>query len=327
MTDDFGYLNARIRARRSQLLPEGFYREALNLNFSELVRVLGESIYGPDLTGEALADLDHAVAVHLSRTVGDLPRLVSGEAREAVILLLMRADLINVKSVLHGKTMGWTADEIKGNLSGGTLPQGLFSAMAEAPDPASLSQVLSLVKHPLARALREASRAGRDPLETEISLDRAFYRETLRRARELDQPYLARFITFEIDALNLTTAVKLFIVGFERPWDRFFVEGGRLAGLPLFERLAAGEVDALHELHDTDLGPVAEARDLEALERALRCLGLAKAREGAKDALGPGVANDYIRQKEWEAARIRLLARRAYYGLPAPSIEQEIFCS
>jgi hypothetical protein len=87
VTDDFGYLNARIRVRRSQLLPDGFFSEGLRLSFPELVKVLGETIYGPDLTGDSLPDVDRAVLVHLSRTVGDLPRLVAGEALEAVNLI------------------------------------------------------------------------------------------------------------------------------------------------------------------------------------------------------------------------------------------------
>ena len=326
MTDDFAYLNARIRARRSQLLPEGFFREALSLNFSELVKVLAESIYGPDLTGETLGDVDRAVTVHLDRTVADLPRLVSGEAREAVNLLLMQADLANVKTILRGKSAGWTADEIMGRLVGGTLPRGLYSAMIEAPDPASLAQVLALSNHMLARALREASKAGPDQLEAEVLLDQAFHAAVLRRARELNQPCLTNFIRFQIDASNLSTGVKLSAVGFEGLPERFFVKGGSLVGLSLFQRLAGGEVAALQELTDSDFGRVAETRDLATLERSLRCVLLAKARAQSKDVLGPGLAIDYIRCKEWETSRIRLLARRAYYNLPAASVEQEVFC-
>ncbi len=83
---------------------------------------------------------------------------------------------------------------------------------------------------------------------------------------------------------------------------------------------------ALQELSNTDFGRVAEARDLAAFERSLRCVLLAKARAQSKDVLGPGLAIDYIREKEWETSRIRLLARRAYYNLPAASVEQEVFC-
>jgi V/A-type H+-transporting ATPase subunit C len=326
MADDFAYLNARIRARRSRLLPEGFFREALNLNFPELVKVLGESIYGPDLTRGDLTGVDRAVTVHLNRTVADLPRLVSGEAREAIRLLLMRSDLANVKTILRGRAAGWSADEIAGHLAGGTLPPGLYRAMAEAPDAASLAQVLSLREHPIAGVLREASKASHEPMQIEVLLDHAFYREVLRRARELDQPYLEEFTRFEIDALNLAAGVKLFTIGFEGPSEWVFLPGGRYVGLLLFQRLASGEVAALQDLSDTDFERVAEAGDLEALERSLRCVLLAKAHAQSKDVLGPGLAIDYIRCKEWEASRIRLLARRAYYNLPAASVEQEVFC-
>lgn len=326
MTDDFAYLNARIRARRSRLLAEGFFREALSLNFSQLVKVLGESIYGPDLTGETLTDVDRAVTVHLNRTVADLPRLVSGKAREAVSLLLMRSDLANVKTILRGKAAGWSEEEIAGHLAGGTIPQGFYRAMSEAPDPASLAQVLSILGHPIARALREASKSSHEPMQMEVFLDHGFYEEVLRRARELDQPYLVDFIRFEIDALNLATGVKLFTVGFEGPSEWIFLRGGLYITLSLFQRLANGEAAALEELSDSGFGRVAEARDLVALERSLRCILLAKAHTQSKDVLGPGLAIDYIRCKEWETSRIRLLARRAYYNLPAASVEKEVFC-
>lgn len=326
MSDDFGYLNARIRVRRSQLLHEPFFREALSLSFPEVVKVLGESSYGPDLSGDTLADVDRAVRVHFNRSVTDLPRLVSGEAWQAVSLLVMRADLVNVKTILRGKEAGWSVEEIMGHLEGGTLPQSMYRTLAEATDVASLGQLLSLPKHPLARALSEAAQHIQDLIETEVALDRVFYSALLRRARELDQPYLADFMGFEVDALNLSTGLKLFTVGFDGEAERFFLEGGRHVGLSLFRRLTEGEVAALEQLGNTGFDRVAEVRDLSALDRGLRCVLLAKGREGAKDVLGAGLVVDYIQRKQWEAGRIRLLARRAYYNLPAVSVEQELFC-
>jgi V/A-type H+-transporting ATPase subunit C len=326
LTDDFTYLNARIWVRRSRLLPEGFFREALRRGFPDLVKALKESTYGPDLTGDTLADIDRAVMVHLNRTVEDLPRLVAGKAREAVSLLLMRSDLANVKTILRGKRAGWTNEEIRGRLGAGTIPRAFYGLLVEAADAPSLAQLFSLPGHPLARALRYAVSTAREPLEIEIALDREFYIAMLSQAQELDQPHLADFMRFEIDALNLATGLKLFTTTFAGDLNRFYLSGGRRVGLPLFELLAAGEVDALKELKNTDFGTLAEARDLATLERGLRCILLAKAHEGAKDMLGAGMANDYILQKEWEAGRIRLLARRAFFELPAAAVEPEVFC-
>jgi V/A-type H+-transporting ATPase subunit C len=326
LTDDFGYLNARIRVRLGQMLPEGFFREALRLSFTELVKILGETIYGPDLTGDHLPDVDRGVLVHLHRTVGQLPRLVAGMARETVNLLLMRSDLANVKMILRGKQAGWSTEDIMGHLGAGTIPRALYGLLVEAVDAASVAQLLTLPRHPLARALRRAVSAARDPLDLEIKLDREFYGALLYRAFELDQPYLVSFLRFEIDALNLATGLKLATMGFDGDLPRFFLPGGRRVGLPLFESLGGGEVKVLEELGNTDFKPVAEVKDLTTLERGLRCILLAKAREGIKDVLGGGMANDYILHKEWEAGRIRLLARRALYGLPVASVEPEVFC-
>jgi V/A-type H+-transporting ATPase subunit C len=326
LTDDFGYLNARIRVRQSQMLPEGFFSEALALGFPGLVRILTDSIYGPDLTGDDLAALDRAVLVHLHRTVGDLPRLVAGEAREAVSLLLLRADLANVKIILRGSQAGWTKEEILGHLEAGTIPRALYDVLAEAPDAAALAQLLTLPGHPLARALRRAVAAAREPLDLEIMIDREFYKAMLRRAEDLDQPYLASFMRFEIDAVNLATGLKLTLMGITEELDRFFLPGGRRISRSFFELLAAGEAGVLEQLGNTEFQRVADVEDLTGLEHSLRCLLLAKAREGVKDVLGAGVAINYILHKEWEASRIRLLARRAFYGLPPDTVEGEVFC-
>lgn len=326
MTDDFSYLNARIKIRRSQLLNEGFFHEALRLSFSELVKVLGETLYGQDLTGNTLADVDQAVSLHLSRMVSDLPRLVSGQAREAVRLVLLRSDLKNIKLILRGKRAGKPMHEIARLLGGGTLPRSLYGALAEAPDAAAMAQILSFPGHPLARALREACSTTREPVEMEIELDRAFYGAMLRRSRELDQPYLPHFVTALIDVLNVGTGLKLHEMGLRTPLDRVFLQGGKVIHFSLFERLAKGDVAALEELGGTDFKMVAEARDLASIEHKLRCVLLAEASEGARDALGVGIAVDYVQKKEWEAARLRLLARRANYGLLASSVEQEVFC-
>ncbi len=326
MVDDFGYLNARIRVRRSELIPEVVFQEALNLSFPALVKVLAESIYGPDLTGGSLTDVDNAVSAHLRRRVADLPLLVSGKARDAVSLLLMRTDLFDLKTILRGKALGWSIDKIRAQLVAGTLPSRLYDMMVEAADAASLAQLLSLSNPLLATVLREASRADHEFLETEAHIDHLFYKAALDRCRDLDQPYLTVFIRFEIDALNLATAVKLFTIGFEGEPHPFFLEGGITVKLLSFHRLAKGEFAALQELSDGPFRRAAEAKDLSSLEWSLRCILLAKARESAVDVLGAGLAIDYIQRKEWEGARVRLLARRAYFNLSPALVEKEIFC-
>jgi V/A-type H+-transporting ATPase subunit C len=129
----------------------------------------------------------------------------------------------------------------------------------------------------------------------------------------------------EVDAINLSTAFKLQALGVQADPERYLVPGGSLVTPVLFSRVASGDLGALESLAGTPLGPAASARDLAALERGLRRALLDKALQGGRDTLGAGMALAYIREKEWEAARVRLLARRAFYGLPVAAIEKEVF--
>lgn len=45
-----------------------------------------------------------------------------------------------------------------------------------------------------------------------------------------------------------------------------------------------------------------------------------------QDPLGVGLVLAYVKEREWEAVRLRLLARRAYFGLPRAQVEEEVVC-
>lgn len=327
MTDDFGYLNARVRVRRSSLLAEGFFQEALNLSFPDFLATLGETPYAEHLTGEDLGAVDRAVAARLRQSVGSLPGLVGGETRDAVVMLLSRADLANIKTILRAKDLGLSSEEVREHLIGGTLPEAVLQTMIEAPDAAGVAQALVLPGHPLSAALREAIAAGGTTGEIEVALDRAYFEDLRKLARRIDDAFLQDYLAYEVDAVNLSTAFKLAQQGGVADADAYFVKGGRHVNAALFTRIAGGETTAVDELTGTPLEPVATARDLGELEHALRCILLERAKRGAVDSEGAGLVTAFVRAAEWEAARLRLLARRAFYVLPVEAVEREVFCS
>ncbi len=325
MADDFGYLGARVRSRRGELLPESFFTEALSVGFSDYLRMLAETPYGAYLTGEALADVDRAVSELFRRRVADLEGLASGEAREALRLLFLRADLANVKAILRAKATGRPAEEVRARLLGGSLPEPVLAALLEAGDAAGMAQALVLPGHPLARALRRAAAEAADAFEAELLLDRYFLAELVREAGRYGGAF-AEYFKDELELTNLATAFKLAALGGAEEPERYYVPGGRYLNRALFARIAGGEVEAVDELQSTPLAPFAGVRDLAELERRARCFLLGRAARAATDVLGPGLVLDYVRRREWEGARVRLLARRAYYGLPAQAVEREVTC-
>ncbi|AEV16527.1 V-type ATP synthase subunit C [Thermus sp. CCB_US3_UF1] len=322
MADDFGYLNARVRARRGTLLKESFFQEAMDLSFPDFLRLLSESVYGQELSGQALPDVDQAIGRAQARLVGDLPRLASGEAREAVRLLLLRNDLTNLQAILRAKGTGRPFAEVL--LLPGTLKEGLWQQAYEAQDAAGVAQVLSVPGHPLARALRGVLRETQDLARVEALLAKRFFEGVAKAAKVLEEPALRDYLALEVDAENLRTAFKL--QGQEVPLEGVFIRGGRFVDRVRFARLLEGDYAVLDELAGTPFAGLSGVRDLKELEKRLRCTLLKESRKGAADPLGAGLVLAYVKEREWEAMRLRLLARRAYFGLPRAQVEEEVVC-
>jgi len=322
MTDDFGYLNARVRARRQTLLKESFFQEALDLSFGDFLRLLSETVYGPELSGQSLAEVDRSIARTQAGLLGDLPRLVGGEAREAVRLLLLRHDLANLQAVLRAKATGRPFEEVL--LLPGTLKEALWRQAYEAQDAAGMAQVLAVPGHPLARALREVLRETQDLSRVEALVAKRFFEDVVKTAKGLEEAFLRDYLSLEVDGENLRTAFKL--QGQEVAPEALFIRGGRFVDRVRFARLLEGDYAVLDELSATPFAPLAGVRDLKELERRLRCLLLREAAKGASDPLGAGLVLAYVKEREWEAVRLRLLARRAYYGLPRAQVEEEVTC-
>ncbi|SDE58519.1 V/A-type H+-transporting ATPase subunit C [Thermus arciformis] len=323
MADDFGYLNARVRARRATLLKESFFQEALDLAFPDFLRLLSETVYGGELSGQGLPQVDRAIARTQARLVGDLPGLVTGEAREAVRLLLLRNDLHNLQALLRAKATGRPLEEVP--LLPGTLKEELWRQAYEAQDAAGVAQVLAVPGHPLARALREVLRETQDLARVEALLAKRFFEGVVKGAKALEEPALRDYLALEVDAENLRTAFKLQGQGVAP--EALFVRGGRFVDRVRFSRLLEGDYAVFDEFSGTPLASLSGVRDLKELERRLRCLLLKEARKGAADPLGAGLVLAYVKEREWEAMRLRLLARRAYYGLPRAQVEEEVTCA
>lgn len=108
--------------------------------------------------------------------------------------------------------------------------------------------------------------------------------------------------------------------------EGLFIRGGRFVDRVRFARLLEGDYAVFDELGGTPFAPLAGVRDLKELEKRLRCLLLKEAKKGATDPLGAGLVLAYVKEREWEAVRLRLLARRAYFGLPRAQVEEEVVC-
>ena len=337
MSSDLGYINARVRGLKSQLLGPEFYNDALNAtDFRAFTSSFSQSPYMRDYEEaearyEGLRAIDAALAGNFYRTTRSILTFSDGRAERLIAVVLLRYDLANLKAIARAKHAGREYEDMRDALlPAGRLKPAVLETIASAPDLPAAAQSLAFTQNPLApafsRAVREYS-SSNDLYELELSLDRAYYRAVFDELEAANAPRdLVRYMQREVDATNLRTALKL---RGQTPPDEaaeFFVPGGREVSRSTFESLLANDSPAaLQELSSTSFSEVAETDSLSAADEAIRSTLDRDARRLALgDPLGIGVVLNYLRQKESEAARLRLLARGKYYGVPRPQLEREL---
>jgi len=329
---DFGYINARVRGLKAKLLGDEFYGDALaGTDFRAFLSSFAQTSYAPEVDeaqarhGGSLRAVDEALARNFYATTRSLLNVASGLPERLLKLLLLRYDLGNLKAIARAKSAGRDAEEVRAALlPAGELKPAVLDVVAQASDLPAAAQAVALTGHPLGsaftRAVAKYSTDG-DLYELELALDRAYYEALSEEAQRGGFPDdFRRYLQREVDATNVRTALKLRGAD-DANADALFIGGGKEVQRRTFDALLAGDVQALS---NTSFAAVAESGDLSRAEEALR-EGLD--REARKlylrDPLGVGVILYYLRLKETETARLRLLARGKYYGVPRQQLERE----
>jgi V/A-type H+-transporting ATPase subunit C len=323
MNNPYGYINGRVRMMRVGLVDARTLDDVQNtLNYQEFLRQISETPLREDLgdataQGAGLGQLDEALSRNYLKAISHLRSIATGQPAREIEALLLRYDLQNVKTLVRGVQTGRAADDIvAGLIPAGTLPWSVLQAAAQSADVGSLAQTLTVAGGKIGQILRAAVGAGASSLlDLEVALDQGYYRAVLSGVRGTN---VRRYFTREIDVRNLLIARQLRGTA---PNVRYFIPGGRDVSEADFLRIAGGD----NSVSAPDLGAILEAGDLGSAEAiARRLLDEASRNVAMADALGPGVALDYLRRKEQEIARMRLIGRAKYYGLSKEELQKEL---
>ena len=193
MSSDLGYINARVRGLKSQLLGPEFYNDALGAtDFRAFTSSLSQSPYMRDLEEagaryEGLGAVDAALATNFYRTTRSILTFSDGRAERLIAVLLLRYDLANLKAIARAKHAGREYEDVRNALlPAGRLKPAVLETIAGAPDLPAAAQLLAFYGAPaVVRFFARRARIlfERRPLRARAQLGPRLLRGGLRRAK------------------------------------------------------------------------------------------------------------------------------------------------
>ncbi len=356
--DDYGYLNARVRAMNRDLFKSEFFQELLNQpELNNLVEALqGAALYGEDMSvalaeSSGLNAIEKALRHNLSRTFSKILYMSSDEPRSLLCVILSRWDIFNIKTILRGKQRGRPKEEIAAAfVPVGELDEPKLTELVNQPDIKTVVDMLVTwgfhLSSFIAKALPEFMEKG-DILGIERVIDDFYFEWALMETEgESENKQIMRSLIVEqIDFANIINTLKLLSekvsVGTgdktqpQHPaHEAGFIPGGNFeySFLLTLSKCTTLE-EALGLLINTKYSSIMEkaisaytkTRKLSTIERFLEAFIAEKwSRLYRKDPLSISIIIGFLGRKLNEFMNLRIIARGKAHAVPVNTIKGEL---
>jgi len=334
---NYPYVTARVRAKKSLLLPLDVYERMLRMDIPEIARVLAEGAYKVEVLELATklrgVDLiESATTQNMARVFNQIIGFSEGELRAMIGLYLDRFDVNNVKTIVRAKTFGATTAEVLADLvPAGSMSESFLRKLIDQPS-------LEAVFHELKGTIyAQALQALGTPVgevhrwnEWEDLVTKLYYESLLAAIpyRTEGTRLMREFVRREVDIVNLRTLLRLWTSGTKWPRDPF-VDGGFEIPRADLRAMAAFDEAGL----EARLRKYAVSEGLAAQVKQARALGvgqlirqvekihlLAAGKQAHVHPLSVLPVLDFIVRKDREVQNIRIIARGKESALPLETI-------
>ncbi len=346
MSDDYGYINARIRAMKSFLLREEAYLEALKQKTQdEFISFLSsQASYANDfrqiLTNPPAGFLcDEALKLNQCRIFKKIIRFSEGEPKTLILILLIPWDIYNLKTIIRG-ILGFQAQE---EIIGALIPAGkwemeFLKRLIKSKDLKTLADTLVTFSEDgfekeFANLIRDYSQDT--PLALlENALKELYFRKAYEylSKKKGNAKIALNYISLQIDFLNILLVLKNVI--YLAPEVKF-IQGGRLQEGFLKDLIKLKSIEEVLKtfeytpypwLAKEGLDLYKRTQRLSSLERLLRnrlflfCSDLYMRGEP----LSISIPVAFINFKENEITNLRLISKAIQFRIPQELIKGEL---
>ncbi|MFA6328212.1 MAG: V-type ATPase subunit [Candidatus Micrarchaeia archaeon] len=262
----YGYSNARVRAMRTHLLTRRQADDLLRVNTNAaVIEYLSRTAYRNDFSGMPHTATDEervelGVSRNFARTAQKLLKITPSAGRGMVAAFLNRYDIHNIKAMLLSKKLGRTKEEAQALLvPAGSITQKELSAMLSAKNADDTYAVLrgtafgekffasaSMRNIPRDQIKALFQNPGSDTAKLDMfmsALDFYYYEmaSNLAVGGEKEAQAIAALLSFEADAKNIMTILRLKRGGADRKTIMAHMVGGGRIMRTRLEKIAAGK--------------------------------------------------------------------------------------
>jgi len=345
---DYGYINARIRGMKSRLLDQHNYEELMfQPDIDSLILQLEKTPYEDEIVKargvqSGILCIELALRNDFVKTFQKIADIVhEKEAEKYLGIFLHRWDVHNIKTILRGKNIHATNEEILSCLiPAGELDEATLSELLKQPDPRAVIDLLATFginyAKPLTQSFKDYTEKG-DISILECALDKFYYIDALSsvQSKSYNESLIRALVATEIDIINIRTVLRL--VRDRTSWEdaeKYMIEGGR--------ELLQQDLKRLMGLHSTEeiiteLGRTrykflrelpAETIKMGKISQLEKHLEKYLIQEGAasfmKDPLSVALIVGYFWAKYNEIINIRIISRSKMADLTEEQIKEEL---
>lgn len=338
---DLNYLNARIRAWKSELLTEGTYDELIAAeDVQSLINRLKETNYARDIEIAAARYEDAREIVEgglkgsLAKTFNELWKYAQPQARVLLRAIFSLWEVYNLKAIMRARINGISPDDsISVLIPAGEMDESALKELNQQKDMQEIIKLLHTWGSPYARPIKDVVEQylrERQLIIIELALDRFVhaYCFSIAADNSINGEIIKRFIGDRIDSINISMLLKL--SGENIPSANavdYFLEGGEridkdnfllLARSKNKSELLQGLVGSLKDKHWKELIGTTEYEDAFFVEEQLEeLLSRQACRLAVIEPLSIALALCFIYKKIREIKNLRLILRAKIFEIPA----------